>query len=100
MKMSDPLSSVPESNVWEDLVSDFLEMACFLTREEQEFLIEALRRERAEASEIEVFPSFLIDGRIVVVCQRPPGREATSAIRACWLYDPREKKIEKSNLKP
>ena len=96
MKTIDPLSAVPAGSVWEDLVTDFLEMACFLTPEEQDFLLDELRQRPTSADSIEVFPSFRIDGRIVVVCERLPSEGGPSgAIRECWLYYPREKKIKK-----
>ena len=85
MKTLDPRSPVMVGNVWEDLVSDFLEMACFLSRGEQDFLLDALRGQVA-AETIEAYPCFSIDGKIIVIAEQKPAGE-------CWIYQPKQKKI-------
>ena len=75
-------------SVWEDLVMDFLEMACFLSPDQQTYLIEALEEEGTETDNVHVYPSFCIEGRVVIICEEKPVRE-------CWLYYPKEKKLVK-----
>ena len=80
------------SNVWKYLVHDYLEMACFLTDDQRDHLIEELGRENIVADFIQVYPSFSIDGRVVVVCGE------SSAAQQCWLYAPKDKTIMKKQL--
>ena len=85
MKTLNPPSPASGETVWEDLVRDFLEMACFLSRAEQEFLVNALRGQ-VTAEVIEAYPCFSIDGKMIVVGERTSGE--------CWIYDPKEKRIK------
>ena len=77
--------------VWEDLVQDFLEMACFLTPSERDFLIEKLQQEQTLPDSLRVYPSFIIGDRLIVVCEDGFASE-------CWIYYPKEKRVEKSRL--
>ena len=77
--------------IWEYLVDDFLEMACFLRDEERRFLIKALTEQEVSSENLTVHPCFSIDGKVVVVLEDPAGRE-------CWLYEPRGRKISKHRL--
>ncbi len=73
-------------HVWKDLVSDFLEMACFLEPQEQEFLVRELQQQNIAAESIEVHPCFSINGRVVIVCEDVAAQE-------CWLYFVKKQKI-------
>ena len=77
--------------VWEDLVQDFLELACLLTQEEQALLMEELQNNGVQADALQVYPSFNIDNRLVVVCE---GQQAYE----CWVYYPKDKKLIKRRL--
>ena len=72
--------------VWEDLVTDFLEMACFLTREQLSHLLRELGRQKIEADKIDVHPTFSVADRMVIICEESQPQE-------CWLYYPNEKRI-------
>jgi hypothetical protein len=75
-------------SVWPDLVRDFLEMACFLRPEEQEMLVQELKRQNIQAESIDVYPCFVINGRVVIVCENGTARE-------CWLYFVKKQIIQK-----
>ncbi len=77
-------------NVWKDLVSDFLEMACFLTKDEQDLLILELARTVIEDDMIYVHPAFSIGGKLITVCERPEAREH-------WVYFPKTRRIQKKS---
>lgn len=74
--------------VWEDLVLDFLEMACFLQKEEQRFLVDELERLGVQAENIDVHPCFSIRGRIIVICENEAPKE-------CWIYRVKQKSIQR-----
>lgn len=92
LKASEPPSAFPLAHVWEDLVNDFLEMACFLTEEERARLLGELLADGTKADAIHVHPGFSIDGRLVIVC------EGADDLREFWIYEPREKKIRKQKI--
>ena len=90
---------IPDRDVWEYLVSDFLEMACFLTRDEQDVLLEALRQAGITAVAIDSEPSFSIDGRIIIVRDEMAAKETSAeAPQECWVYSPKGKRIRKYGL--
>lgn len=78
-------------NAWEDLINDFLEVACRLNSEERELAISTLKREKISAEHLEVHPAFSIDGRVMVVLK--PGN-----LKECLFYFLEERKIEKRNI--
>lgn len=80
--------------IWEDLVNDFLEMACFLTEAERRAVIEALKEDEVRSDAISAYPCFSIDGRVIVI------RDDSQAIHTCWLYQPKEGKINKYRRTP
>ena len=88
--MSTSKQAVPSctSPIWEDLVNDFLEMACFLSEGERSCLIQDLGRTGIAADEILAHPSFSIEKRLVSVCENV-------SVDEFWLYYPRERKIQK-----
>ena len=75
-------------HVWKDLVIDFLEMACFLKPQEQEFLVREMQQQNITAESIDVHPCFSINGRIIIVCEDTPVQE-------CWLYFVKKQKIRR-----
>jgi len=83
-----PLASVPPIPVWEDLVSDLLEISCSLDRDKREFLIEKMREEGLSANAVRSHFSFSIDGHLMVF---------TEGVRLVevWLYDRRTNRIRK-----
>lgn len=87
MKDSSNTPLIPGS-VWQDLVHDFLEMACFLRPEEQEFLVQELQRQNIDAENIEVYPCFAINNRVVIVCE-------TGSAQECWFYFVKNRQIQK-----
>ncbi len=100
MNTTDNRSTDSEPHIWEYLVSDFLEMACFLTHEEQEHLLAALRKEGVTATAIHAHPSFVINGRIIFIPDEgAAGESGNDPIEECWIYYPREKKIRRQVLK-
>ena len=82
----DLLNSIQQENVWEDLVLDYLEVACFLSPNQRDFLIDRMRRQKTSADSIEVMPAFLIDGRLILIAEQTTPYE-------CWTYKPREQRI-------
>ena len=56
-------------SVWEYLVGDFLETACFLNSEERNCLVQELQRQNVKAESIDVHPCFSINGKIIIVCE-------------------------------
>ena len=72
--------------VWEDIVNDFLEMACFLRKEDRHFVLEEIERNglQAQAESIEVHACFSIEGRYIVICEQVLPRE-------CWIFSTRSK---------
>ena len=91
MQRTDFSSHHTPVSVWKYLVHDFLEMACFLTNDQRDYLIEELGQEETQADFIRVHPSFSTEGRVIVVCEEGAANE-------CWLYSPREKKLLKRKL--
>ena len=81
-------SAADSVSVWKYLVTDFLEMACFLNTEEQEHLLNELARSGIRADAICAHPGFSIQGKLVVIC------EETTPVE-CWLYDPKKRNIQR-----
>ncbi len=77
-----------KESVLEDIVQDFLEMACFLKPAEQRFLINELLKESLNAESIEVYPCFSINGRAVIICEE-------NSVEECWMYFVHKGHIEK-----
>ena len=67
------------ASIWEDLVQDYLELACLLKPSEQERLIGALQHENIQAESIEAYPCFTVDGRMVILCGK-------DRVQECWFY--------------
>ncbi len=78
--------------LWQYLVDDFLEIGCSLSEDQRRFLIEELSLEECLADSLEVYPSFLIDKKLVAVMN-------LGCIEDCWLYDAEQRRIEKYPLK-
>ncbi len=78
-KQSLNLKALLAGNIWEYLVGDFLETACFLSIKEQACLIEELQRQKIQAESIDVHPCFSINGKVIVVCEKIAPKE-------CWLF--------------
>ncbi len=76
----------------EDLVADFLEIACRLKEKEREFLIRALASSPPGENVIGSHGAFSMDGKLIVVCEGPGG------FRECWLYFPEKRRIKKMAL--
>lgn len=74
--------------VWQDLVEDFLELACFLSPEERSFLLAELAQKNIRANTIDVWPGFLIQDYAVLVGTGLPVKEV-------WIYKAKQKKIER-----
>lgn len=91
MTVSESTTRLPLCHVWEDLVNDFLEMACFLKDSERTELMDALRQAHMSSETIHVHPSFSIDGRLVVILEEQPVKE-------CWIYNVKENRIQKMTL--
>ncbi len=88
-----PLTSPGKGvNVWRYLVDDFLELGCSLSEDQKQFLIDELSFEDCSAESLEVYPSFFIDGKLVVVMN-------LGSVEDCWLYDAVQKRIEKYPFK-
>ena len=75
--------------VWKDLVIDFLELACSLKPQEQEFLLQELQQQNIAAESIDVHPSFSINGRLIIICEEIP------PVQECWLYFAKKQKIRR-----
>lgn len=88
------------NRVWEDLVSDFLEMACFLKTEEHTCLLTALRAEDIRTENLNVFPCFVIDGHVIVICESLQNDPAPKSgdNQSVWLFYPKRKEIERLEL--
>lgn len=82
----------PLRSHWEYVVNDFLETGCLLPDERREMLLRELRIEDLMIDSVEVHPAFAISRRLVAIVDG-------TAIRECWLYYPRLKRIEKYVLK-
>ncbi len=79
-------------DVWQDLVVDFLEMACFLAPEEQAQLVAELEKEKIAAEAIYAYPGFLIEGRMVIIAEEPD-------VDSFWLFNPKAGIIRKQKMK-
>lgn len=88
--MKKPNESHPSGtgSIWPDLVSDFLEMSCFLKAEEQAFLLRELQKYGMTTETIDVHPCFSIEGRMIIVCE-------DIEVKECWLYFVRKQQIQK-----
>lgn len=62
---------------WEDLVEDFLEIACRMNRAERSPVLENLRQEGLSAEHLDVHPAFSIQGRLMVILKKAPVRKCT-----------------------
>lgn len=76
---------------WEDLVEDFLEVACRMNRAQRETALESFRAESITSEHLEVHPAFSVEGRLMVVLN---GTE----ISKCALYFVRNGRIETISL--
>ncbi|MBU3759099.1 MAG: hypothetical protein FGM27_04140 [Candidatus Omnitrophica bacterium] len=54
-------------NAWEDLVDDFLDVACRLGPAQRKTVLETLKQEGLSSPYLEVHPAFSIEGRLVVI---------------------------------
>lgn len=72
---------------WEDLVEDFLEVACRMNRAQRETALESFRLESITSEHLEVHPAFSVEGRLMVVLN---GTE----ISKCTLYFVRNGRVE------
>ena len=87
--MNNPITPPAFSgSVWQDLVQDFLEMACFLRQEEQALLVREIQKENIQAENIDVYPCFAINNRVIIVCE-------SNAAQECWLYFVKKRQIQK-----
>lgn len=78
-------------NTWEDLINDFLEVACRLDPGQRALAIDALKSENISTEHLEVHPAFSIDGKIMIVLK--PG-----SMKECLFYFLEQRKIEKRSL--
>lgn len=78
-------------NTWEDLVEDFLEVACRINQAQRITALEHLRLDGITAEHLEVHPAFSIQGRLMVVVR---GAE----ISKCILYFVRNGRFETMSL--
>mgnify|MGYP000446638784 CR=1 FL=1 len=78
-------------NAWEDLINDFLEVACRLAPDERALAINALKSENISAEHLEVHPAFSIDGKVMVVLK--PG-----LMKECLFYFLEQRRIEKKSF--
>lgn len=76
---------------WEDLVEDFLEVACRMNQAQRETALENLRLDSITSEHLEVHPAFSIEGRLMVVLR---GTE----ISKCTLYFVRNGRFETMSL--
>ena len=72
---------------WEDIVEDFLEVACRMSTDQREVALEALRKQGLSLDHLEVHPAFSLEGRLMVVLR---GID----VRHCSLYFVDKGKIE------
>lgn len=79
------------STVWPYLVNDFLEMACFLTESQREFLLQKLSSSNITAHQIDVHPCFSIQDRMIIVAKDIEFREY-------WLYSAERRQIVKGGI--
>ncbi|HXV27353.1 MAG TPA: hypothetical protein VD913_00150 [bacterium] len=79
------------ARLWQYLVDDFLDIGCSLKDDERRFLINELSLEEETADSLEVYPSFLLGKKLVVVMN-------LNGVDDCWLYDAGQKRIEKYPL--
>ena len=77
---------------WEYVLDDLLEMSCLLSSHQRRLLIDELRDQKITTQSVDVPPAFSIEGRVVVVLEG--GGKASE----CWLYYPKDGKIEKHKL--
>ncbi len=99
--MKQNLLTIPcRTHIWEDLVLDFLEMACFLESGQSRLLLRALRREKFNAQSIAVYPCFAVAGRFVIVLDRHEhdAASANGGAAQCWLFDPDGRVIKRAAL--
>ncbi|HNX68726.1 MAG TPA: hypothetical protein PLL75_01380 [Candidatus Omnitrophota bacterium] len=70
----------------EYVVRDFLEMKCYLEKQEQEFLVDYLKDSGVKADSIRLHPAFSIDNCLVVIVEGAGSKRRL-------FYHPRDKKI-------
>ena len=75
------------TQIWEDLVVDFLEVACLLRKDEQNILLEKLREHIVSAYEISSYPSLALSETVIVICEDP-------SVKECWIYSPKRKETK------
>ena len=97
MKISTHTHRALASSAWKDIVSDFLEMACFLNNDEQTTLMSALQNENILADEIRVYPCFSISGCLIIICEESFNGPVIQNEKA-WLYYPKRKEIKRLAL--
>ncbi|MBN1687728.1 MAG: hypothetical protein JW893_01360 [Candidatus Omnitrophica bacterium] len=84
-------SQAPTHHVWEDIVNDFLEIACQLLERERHFLIRKLRHRDIRAEHLQDHQSFSLEKKLVVVCKDP-------GIQECWVYFPDALRVAKYKI--
>jgi len=78
--------------LWQYLVDDLLEIGCSLREDQRRFLIDELSLEEETADSVDIYPSFLLGKKLVVVMN-------LIGVEGCWLYDASQKRIEKYPFK-
>ncbi len=66
-------------HTWEDLVEDFLEVACRMSTRQRELALECLRQEGVDAQHLEVHPAFSLEGKLMVILRG-------AAVYRCSVY--------------
>jgi len=79
-------------NIWEDLVTDYLEVACSLPTNQRNLLVGHLKSQGLQAPSIRTHPTFSSKGRLIVILQ-------AAAIQECWLFYPQAEQITKFAVK-
>lgn len=74
-------------HTWEDLVEDFLEVACRMNARQRELALECLRLEGVEAEHLEVHPAFSLEGKMMIILRG-------AAVSRCAVYFVESGKIE------
>lgn len=76
---------------WEYVLKDYLDLGCSMKEEDQNFLIQDLRNEKIQATEITMHQAFSISNYLVIITKNVFSKE-------CWLYQPQKKMLRKKTI--
>lgn len=74
-------------STWEDIVNDFLEVGCQLSKTERDCILKIFEKQNIRSSHIQVHPTFSFNGHLVIILKQTP-------IHQYWIYNRLQKDIQ------